>query len=390
MRIKSTITKLIVILLMAVLTFTSTLNNIYADNPSLQNVVVSGDYITFDTFENAQGFKVSWTQGSFSKSVIVKPTDTDYYCKSLYKVRIDLNKLFADNDTPTNNYDVTVAAYEFDPEQAISEDYTSNNYSFTSIVGDSTCTHDFSSKIKKSTTVKVVGTCNNEAIHYYSCSKCGALEKNDERTFTGDKDPMNHGVNGVRINNKTIASCEREGNTGDKICDGCGEFLEIGIKSDKLPHTLIDGWIYDNIGHWKKCSVCSMRVDSSAHEYGADDICDVCGFDKTSIPYLISGDNGKYTLGSSEGLTFVSSADYETLESVYVDNKLVSLDDYTSSEGSTIITLLPTFLETLAKGSHTIVIMSSPGKVTANFVIEEKVIAKPSTPTYAIPKTGVN
>ncbi len=70
------------------------------------------------------------------------------------------------------------------------------------------------------------------------------------------------------------------------------------------------------------------------------------------------GDNGQHVIGKAEALTFRSSAPLNEFVFVLVDGVIVDPSNYDVSEGSTIVRLKQSFLDTLSKGSHTIAIQS--------------------------------
>ena len=88
-------------------------------------------------------------------------------------------------------------------------------------------------------------------------------------------------------------------------------------------------------------------------------------------PVMKDGDNGQYILGKAETLTFRSSAPLNEFVAVLVDGVKVASSNYDVSEGSTIVRLKQSFLNTLSKGSHTIAIQSTGGTATANFTVAE-------------------
>ncbi len=68
--------------------------------------------------------------------------------------------------------------------------------------------------------------------------------------------------------------------------------------------------------------------------------------------------------------SFTSDGEYADFQSVEVDgNPLTKGTDYTDSEGSTIITLLGSYTETLSLGEHTIEIISSTGVAETQFTV---------------------
>ena len=104
-------------------------------------------------------------------------------------------------------------------------------------------------------------------------------------------------------------------------------------------------------------------------------------------PIIISGDNGKWTQGSTAGLTFSSDAAYKDFNNVSVDGKVIDQNNYTVSEGSTVVTLKAEYLATLATGNHTIAINSKTGVAFTAFTIEPK----STTPEKVeSPETGDN
>ena len=103
---------------------------------------------------------------------------------------------------------------------------------------------------------------------------------------------------------------------------------------------------------------------------------------------IIDGANGKHTIGKDGTLTFRSNAPFSEFVAVLVDGVIVDPSNYDVSEGSTIVRLKQSFLDTLSKGSHTIAIQSIGGTATANFSVAET--PTPSTPTAGITNVQPN
>ena len=95
------------------------------------------------------------------------------------------------------------------------------------------------------------------------------------------------------------ATCTTAGNSAYYTCDGCDKWfadatgsVEITDKTSvKIPapgHTAGTEWKSDDTNHWHECSVagCGVIIEStkSAHDYGSDNVCDTCGYDKT-VPH---------------------------------------------------------------------------------------------------------
>ena len=119
-------------------------------------------------------------------------------------------------------------------------------------------------------------------------------------------------------------------------------------------------------------------------------------------PVMKDGDNGQYTEGKMETLTFRSSAPLSDFRAVYVDGVIVDSSHYELASGSTIVRLRKEFLDSLAEGIHTLEIRSTGGTATANFTVVKAtgsgsgtgsgtgVGTTPSTPTAGITNVQPN
>ena len=92
---------------------------------------------------------------------------------------------------------------------------------------------------------------------------------------------------------------------------------------------------------------------------------------ETTYEY-IEGANQTYTIGE-DGVTFRINADYSLFENggkVYVDDTLVSSDNYSSKTGSTIITFTKDYMSSLPEGEHTLkVAFNNGGSATTKFTV---------------------
>ena len=90
------------------------------------------------------------------------------------------------------------------------------------------------------------------------------------------------------------ATCTTAGNSAYYTCDGCDKWfadatgsVEITDKTSvKIPapgHTAGTEWKSDDTNHWHECSRCHDKKDEAAHDYGSDNVCDTCGYDKTVV-----------------------------------------------------------------------------------------------------------
>ena len=164
-------------------------------------------------------------------------------------------------------------------------------------------------------------TCTKKAV----CEKC--------REEYGEIDPTCH-LNLQRRGFKEPTQ-EETGYTGDLVCTDCNAIVEAGEMSPGNPPVMLEG-------------------------------------DKAEVSK--NPDN-------NSGAVFRSDASFDTFVRVMVDNmELVRDRDYTARSGSTIITLLPSFLAGLSEGTHSIAIVSTTGTATADFSVISDPAPAPSAP----------
>ena len=107
-------------------------------------------------------------------------------------------------------------------------------------------THVFDQKISNENTLKTPADCLQDEVYFLSCT-CGAVS--DTETFTMTGTALGHAWPGEDI------------------------------------------WNRDETNHWHECGHCHAKKDEAPHDFGEDDICDTCSYDK-SVPH-------------THGLTFV-------------------------------------------------------------------------------------
>ena len=78
---------------------------------------------------------------------------------------------------------------------------------------------------------------------------------------------------------------------------------------------------------------------------------------------------GSWKKGSPAGLTVTSNADFAKFQSVHMDGGTLDAANYTAVSGSTIITLPPPYLNTLALGKHTVALIFTDGSVEIEFTV---------------------
>lgn len=105
---------------------------------------------------------------------------------------------------------------------------------------------------------------------------------------------------------------------------------------------------------------------------------------------ITAGTNSEWKKGSTEGLTITSSAPYNEFVCVKVDDSQIDDLNYTVEEGSTIVTLKKSYLETLSIGGHFFEIVSKNGNGLTTFKIVNNISPSISPSRYNIPNTGID
>ena len=109
---------------------------------------------------------------------------------------------------------------------------------------------------------------------------------------------------------------------------------------------------------------------------------------------IIDGANSSWTHDSDGNITIRGNGDFSKFTGVKVDGNLIDKSNYTAKEGSTIITLKASYLNTLSAGTHTVEILWTDGSANTTFTIKANTSDdKPSSGTDKkddAPKTGDN
>ena len=121
-------------------------------------------------------------------------------------------------------------------------------------------------------------------------------------------------------------------------------------------------------------------IPATGHSYD-NGKCTVCGAIASDFKAVITaGANGTWQKGTKDGLSFTSNAAYKHFQKVQVDGKDLDVSNYTVKEGSTIVTLKTSYLETLSVGKHTLAIVSDTGTATTEFTIKAAVTDDTQSP----------
>lgn len=94
---------------------------------------------------------------------------------------------------------------------------------------------------------------------------------------------------------------------------------------------------------------------------------------------IIEGSGGSFRAGSNTGYTIRGNGEFSRFTGIRVDGNLLEQSQYTAKEGSTIVTLQPSYLNTLAAGAHTAEIVWTDGTAATTFTVSTK---------DSVPKTG--
>lgn len=179
-------------------------------------------------------------------------------------------------------------------------------------------------------------------------------------------------------------TCTEKGNIEYWYCEACRKYFqdEALTKELKQEETILPATGHNltkvdekkptvdaagNIEYWY-CEVCDKYFsdEKAEHEITLEDTI------IAKLPKFVSGANQEWTKGSKEGLTFKIDTDIKEFKKVLVDGKELKDSDYDIKSGSTILTLKPSFLDTLSAGKHKIRFEFNTGSVEAYFTVKDK------------------
>ena len=182
---------------------------------------------------------------------------------------------------------------------------------------------------------------------------------------------------------KKDATCTADGNEEYWTCETCGKIFsdaegktEIKLSDTVIPatgHNLIKTEANKatvdasgNIEYWY-CSDCEkyFKDEKGEHEITLDETV------IAKLPKLLSGANAEWSKGKKEGLTFSVDANISDFIGVKVDQKELDPSMYEVRSGSTIITLKPSYLESLSSGKHEIRMEFKSGTIQTYFTIKK-------------------
>lgn len=189
--------------------------------------------------------------------------------------------------------------------------------------------------------------------------------------------------NAVKVERKD-PTCTEKGNIEYWYCEACRKYFqdEALTKELKQEETILPATGHNltkvdekkptvdaagNIEYWY-CEVCNKYFsdEKAEHEITLEDTI------IAKLPKFVSGANQEWTKGRKDGLTFKIDTDIKEFKKVLVDGKELKDTDYNIKSGSTILTLKPSFLDTLSAGKHKIRFEFNTGSVEAYFTVKDK------------------
>ena len=149
---------------------------------------------------------------------------------------------------------------------------------------------------------------------------------------------------------ENAATCTEDGNKEYWTCGICGKHFSDAEGKEETS-------LFDTV------------VLEKGHSY-VDGKCSVCeAIDSGFQPIIITGAGGTWQKGAKAGLSFTSNAAFADFVKIQVDGKDLAASNYEVKEGSTVVTLKTSYLETLSVGKHTLAIVSDTGTAATGFTI---------------------
>ena len=102
---------------------------------------------------------------------------------------------------------------------------------------------------------------------------------------------------------------------------------------------------------------------------------------------IIDGTKGTWNGSTTEGLTIRGDGDFAKFAGVRVDGNWIPSAHYEAKSGSTIVTLKPSYLASLAEGEHTVDIMWIDDSASTTFTVAANTAAA-QPELDSVPKTG--
>lgn len=255
-------------------------------------------------------------------------------------------KKYADEAGTKEVTDVSVKAPGHKPDGTWKSD-DSKHWQICTVCGEmvNSAEHSYEWKLDKAATEDETGLKHEECV-------CG--RKRSEDTVIPKLD---HVHTGIQHHAALAATCMQEGSKEYWTCS-----------SPKCA-----GRYYADAGCQLEITDIVLPVNPDNHVYDndADAICNACGYRRFYI--VLEGANGVYEQDSPEGLAFKVDGELALFKSLEIDGAIVAAENYSLAEGSTLLTLKASYLDTLEIGEHQIRMLYSDGKAASTgFSVKEE------------------
>ena len=100
---------------------------------------------------------------------------------------------------------------------------------------------------------------------------------------------------------------------------------------------------------------------------------------------IVSGGGETWTKDFSAGLIITADGNFGRFTGVTVDGVALNNSQYSAASGSTVVTLLPSYLKSLSTGSHSVTIRFADGTVSTTFIVNDAAPTATPTPVPATP-----
>ena len=214
------------------------------------------------------------------------------------------------------------------------------------------------------------------------CRYCGEIavegkSSHDLGNWTSDGNGKTHSrkCKNKGCGYKVIQDCSGGTATCQKkaVCSVCGKsYGELSTTNHtdlkKTDYVAATTSSKGNIEYWY-CSACKKYFTNKGctkEISKADTVID------KAAPEIIGGKGSKWSKASKNTIKFRSNAEYADFVCVLIDDKELDPSYYNKKEGSIIIELKTSYLESLSVGSHTITIRSKTGDAVTTFTVSKK------------------
>ncbi len=234
--------------------------------------------------------------------------------------------------------------------------------------------HTYKWVIDKAATEDAIGLKHEEC-------ECGSI-----RSVDTEIPKLDHVHTDIRHYDEVKATCMKEGNVeywtcssekctgkyyGDKECQAAIE--DIVVPKDAENHEQDGEWEMSETEHERTC-LCGEKVDKGEHAYDneEDAFCNVCNYQRNYVTTW--QEPAVFEQTKNTGITFRVDGALSLFKTLEIDGKEVPKEYYTLKEGSTIITVMSNYLNTLSVGSHAVKVFYLDNKVsTTSFTVKEPV-----------------